>query len=561
MNLFNAMRMKFKLAILAGAAIIGFIIYYFVSFQLIHTVAVNGDLYYEIINNKDLVADILPPPEYLIEAYLVTKQLVDEGNSDKKEVLLNKLSALEKDYQDRHNYWKKTLSKGKLADFLLGDVYESGIEFLKVVTGDFIPAIKGRDTEKIEVVSAKLDQLYEQHRAKIDTVVSMTTEQTAEIEKKTKNIISKAMNGLIGFTLVLLAIIAFLSFGIGRAILQPVNAMVAFFNELAQGEGDLRKRINTNAKDEIGEMAKGFNTFLGHLHEIITDITTASRSLDVASESLAVVAGKMSDKAQDMTQQSNGVAAASEEMSASMVNIAAATEQAFSSITMTAAASEEMTATIDEIANNTGRARSITESAVSNAVTSTNKVNELGEAAGKISKVTEVITEISEQTNLLALNATIEAARAGEAGKGFAVVANEIKELAKQTAEATMQIKSQIEDIQTSSHETVKEIGQIAKVIHDVNDIVSTIAFAAGEQSLASKEIASNISQASQGVNEVNQNISQVSAVSSGVTEDIAQLNHGVGEITSNSDELKIKAGELAHMAAQLQNIVSRFSI
>lgn len=94
------------------------------------------------------------------------------------------------------------------------------------------------------------------------------------------------------------------------------------------------------------------------------------------------------------------------------------------------------------------------------------------------------ITEISEQTNLLALNATIEAARAGEAGKGFAVVANEIKELARQTADATSEIKEQIEGIQGSTSGTVSEIDEILKVINDVNEIVSNIATAVEEQSL-----------------------------------------------------------------------------
>jgi len=108
-------------------------------------------------------------------------------------------------------------------------------------------------------------------------------------------------------------------------------------------------------------------------------------------------------------------------------------------------------------------------------------------SAHAISKVTETITEISEQTNLLALNATIEAARAGEAGKGFAVVANEIKELAKQTNEATLDIKTKIEDVQVATDNTVADIEEISKVINNVNEIVVTITMAVGEQSKATK--------------------------------------------------------------------------
>jgi methyl-accepting chemotaxis protein len=145
-----------------------------------------------------------------------------------------------------------------------------------------------------------------------------------------------------------------------------------------------------------------------------------------------------------------------------------------------------MTATVWEIAQNSGKARVITETAVTKANSASKKVNELGQAALDIRKVTEAITESADQTNLLALNATIEVVRAGEAGKGFAVVANATKELARQIATATQQIKSRIEGIQNSTNETVVENGQISKVNDEVNDIVSTIATAVEEQSFSS---------------------------------------------------------------------------
>jgi methyl-accepting chemotaxis protein len=121
---------------------------------------------------------------------------------------------------------------------------------------------------------------------------------------------------------------------------------------------------------------------------------------------------------------------------------AAAMEESATNVTMVTTSSEEMSATIGEIAQNAEKARTISDQAVSKATDTSGQMDGLGRAAQGIGKVVETITEISEQVNLLALNATIEAARAGEAGKGFAVVANEIKELAKQTSEATLEIKA-----------------------------------------------------------------------------------------------------------------------
>ncbi|MFH0782664.1 MAG: methyl-accepting chemotaxis protein [Pseudomonadota bacterium] len=557
----DALKMKGKLTLMAGTAIFGFIGYFVVSYLLMEVVAVNGSLYTEIVNNKDLVADILPPPEYIIETYLVTKQVIEAKEATRRKELISRFADLEKAYRARHDFWKSRIPPGSLHTMLLVDSYEPGLKFFTLLNNDFIPAIRNNDLEKAATAEVELDRLYEQHRGKIDQVVTAANQESTAIEKKTAEIQRRVHQGLIGFTLVMLVIISFLSYSIGVAILRPVNAMVSFFMELSKGEGDLSQRIATSAKDEIGDMAQRFNTFMDKLQSLIKEIAGNSKTLQISSTSLTTIAQQLAKGAENILSRSHGVATATEEMSTNLSNVAEASEQASTNVNMVAAASEEMTATVREIAQNSGKARGITEMAVTKANSTSIKVNELGQAAVEISKVTEVITEISEQTNLLALNATIEAARAGEAGKGFAVVANEIKELAKQTATATQQIKSRIEGIQNSTTETVAEIGQISKVINEVNDIVGTIAAAVEEQSAASQEISNNISQASQGIEDVNQNVNQTSAVSSSISSDIANVNKGVQDITANSSQVDMKAQELAQLATQLQQLVGRFKV
>jgi methyl-accepting chemotaxis protein len=236
-------------------------------------------------------------------------------------------------------------------------------------------------------------------------------------------------------------------------------------------------------------------------------------------------------------------------------------EQAATNLNMVATATEQMTASVREIAQNSERARKITDEAVSKAQGTSKKVNDLGNAAQAISKVTEVITEISEQTNLLALNATIEAARAGEAGKGFAVVANEIKELAKQTAEATLEIKNQIEGVQVSTEETVADIGDICEVIAKVDETVGIIAAAVEEQSVTTQDIAGNISQASAGVQEVNGNVAQSTEVTVSISRDIAEVSQASNEMTTSSSQVNISAEELAGMAETINGMVGKFKV
>ncbi len=244
-----------------------------------------------------------------------------------------------------------------------------------------------------------------------------------------------------------------------------------------------------------------------------------------------------------------------------MISVAAVSEQAATNIDMVVTASDSMSSTIYEIARSSENARSLTDSMVYQANTVSSKVNELGNAVSNIANVTEAITEISEQTNLLALNATIEAARAGDAGKGFAVVANEIKDLAKQTAEATLDIKDNINNVQLSTGDTVMEIEKITDVINKVNDIVTVIATSVEEQSITSKEIARNLSEASQGILEVSKSVASSSAISEEIANDISDVNSSASEISSSSLEVNTNAEKLSELAAQLKQFVENFKV
>ncbi len=360
---------------------------------------------------------------------------------------------------------------------------------------------------------------------------------------------------------VIVAIAVAMWFIIGMTIVRPISAVVDGLKDIAEGEGDLTKTLNITSADEVGELAKWFNIFMEKLRAIISEISNNADSMTSASVDLSNLSGNLSEGADVTSSKSNTVATAAEEMSSNINSVAAATEQASSNMNLVATAAEEMTSTINEIAQNSEQARNITGDAVKQADDASSKIDELGRAAQEISKVTETITEISEQTNLLALNATIEAARAGEAGKGFAVVANEIKELARQTAEATQDIKDRIEGIQRSTSLSVKQVEGISKVINDVNEIVSTIATAVEEQSVTTREIAGNVAQASSGMQEVSDNIAQSSAVSSEIARDIADVNQSSNDMSNSSSQVDMSAQQLSQLAEQLKEMVGRFKI
>ena len=373
------------------------------------------------------------------------------------------------------------------------------------------------------------------------------------------NILAAKINTLTWTAGILVVIGLIVWFLLQHSVIHPLLAAAKYINAISKG--DLTQKCEVTSEDEFGEISKSLEKMADNLRNMITNISESSLTLQNSSDELDRDAADSSRGAKDMSERSSSVAAAAEEMSANMNTVAAATEEASTNISLVAEATRDMSATLNEISTNTEKTQTIASAAVAQAESASVSVNELGSAAVKIGKVTETITEISEQTNLLALNATIEAARAGEAGKGFAVVANEIKELARQTAAATREIKNQIEGIQHSTSDTVVEIKNITRVINEVNDIVITVVAAVEEQNSTTNEIAENIAQATLGIQEVTENVSQSSTVADKVASDINLVSSESKAIASRSDNLTYKANELKKLSIGLKEVMEKFKV
>jgi methyl-accepting chemotaxis protein len=395
---------------------------------------------------------------------------------------------------------------------------------------------------------------------KEDNLASIRTfkAETARLVASGKNSAFRSMSLLLAIGLIV---------GIGISIWtgyrtsRPIKNIVFMFRDIAEGDGDLTKRLAVDRADELGEQAKWFNIFVEKIRQMVHQVVGITETLNQSSGDLSSLAGRMSQGAGQMKNRSNTAAAATEEMSASIRSVAATMEQASSNMGQIVQSAEEMNATIREIAANSEKARQIVSQSVTQANQASEEINGLGGAAEEIGKVTESITEISEQTNLLALNATIEAARAGEMGRGFAVVANEIKQLAGQTAQATLEIKSRVQNIQAATRGSIERIGVISKVIHEVNDIIATISAAIEEQSTGTRLIADNVGQASEGLHQINLHITQSATTAESLAQDISQVDQEAGRISNGGREVDLSANELLRLAQELKALVGRFVV
>ncbi len=376
------------------------------------------------------------------------------------------------------------------------------------------------------------------------------------------DIVSSTSKALIIGLIVCLVLSVLLGFSISSIISEPLSRVSSNLQEMANGDftGEMPE-ADILRKDEIGEVAKSSMTLNRNMRTMICEIGEGIKTMATSSTELSAVSSQMASNSRVMSEKASSVSSAAEESSCTSSAVAVLMASSTSNLNSVACATEEMTATVSEIAVNTEKARNISKEASNQANEASSVMTVLGKAADEIGKVTEVISEISEQTNLLALNATIEAARAGDAGKGFAVVANEIKELAKQTAEATSDIKNRISGIQDSSMSAIGNIGKIAKVINDIEDIVSGIAAAIEEQASVTKDLAANISKTTSEIQDSNEKVGHTAHVSGIIAKDIAIVNDGLNDLTSGGAQVQSSADELSKLSEKLKLMIDRFKI
>lgn len=410
--------------------------------------------------------------------------------------------------------------------------------------------------------------------------------QKQEIEKTKTSVVSilesvnrmrTVMFSMSGLATILSVLIALF---ITRSITKPVNRVLNGFRDIA--EGDLTVRLEAKTRDEMGELAEGFNMFSEKLQTVIREVIENMDRLNAMSNDMAGTSTQMASSSAEMNSQAGTAAAASEQVSTNFNKVASATNQtkdsladialmtdemseAFSKVagfgkktadnvlkmaqssedissqvTHIAAAIEKVTLSLNEVAENTVQANRISQLANQRTEQINTKMEMLVISSRQIGKIVDVIKKIADQTNMLALNATIEAAGAGTAGKGFAVVAGEVKELARQSADASDEIAGQIEGIQTSVRDTVQAIEEISKIIGKIAGINGTIAASAQEQTAT--------------VGEISDSVTGTAATVKNVAENANESANLVGEIARSTDETSKTATEISRNIDELLN-------
>lgn len=325
---------------------------------------------------------------------------------------------------------------------------------------------------------------------------------------------------------------------VSRTITGPVKEVVDSIKDIAQGNGDLTKRLPIRGDNEVGELCVSFNTFVGKLHGIISQVSETAVMLASSSSELQASSRGMSQSTAALSSQSTSLATAGEEMSATSSDIA-------NSCHLAADNAGGASRKAKEGADIAGDSISVMQTIAARVKSAADTVEMLGNRSDQIGTIVGTIEDIADQTNLLALNAAIEAARAGEQGRGFAVVADEVRALAERTTRATKEIGEMIKSIQKETKDAVytmeqsvaqveqgsnhaaasgRSLQEILEIISSVTEQISQIATAAEEQTSTTREISQNVSSLNELAHQNSSSINETAVAANGVSRQAEEL-------------------------------------
>ncbi|GAA0712283.1 hypothetical protein GCM10010199_10380 [Dactylosporangium roseum] len=392
-----------------------------------------------------------------------------------------------------------------------------------------VPAVKAGDDAALHAAERDLLPYFIAADDAGDALQAIEAERAkatmAEGTKATRN----ARTLVITVILAALALAVALALGIGRIIARPLAETVDAMRSLA--EGRLDRRLAVRGRDELAQMGTALNTALDSFSNTLRQIGANARTLAGSAQDLTTVADKMNRSADESATQANRASMTAGQVSQNVHTVATG--------------AEEMSASIREIAKNAATATNVASRAVQVADATNATIAKLAKSSAEIGNIIKVINSIAEQTNLLALNATIEAARAGDAGKGFAVVAGEVKELARETGNATEDISRRVVAAQADTQAAVSAIEQISTIIAQIDELQTAIATAVEQQSATTNEMGRSASEAATGSTQIADNIGVVASATSSATE---------GARTTAQ-----AATELSRMAGELERLVGSF--
>lgn len=439
------------------------------------------------------------------------------------------------------------LDKG-IANVTEDEKHLAGTPFVALATKSKLTILRIREivteylanNDKIMASTGDIDKLNGQMRQELDQLTEKS--MVAGFDFFRSRIVT-----LLVVVLIIALVVATVMLMLSRSIIMPINSMTNVLKDIADGEGDLTKRLPEDRTDEIGAACRQFNIFIDKLHGIIGKVARTTVQVATDSAQLHATAKQMYSGVEDVSIQVGTVATAGEEMSATSSEITRNCQYAAEGSQKATAAAVSGARVVDEtIAVMTSISDRVKKSAQA--------VEHLGSRSDQIGQIVGTIEDIADQTNLLALNAAIEAARAGEQGRGFAVVADEVRALAERTTRATKEIGEMIRMIQQETK------GAVVTMEEGVTEVALGSEKAAGS-GRALDNILEQINAVTTQIHQIASAAEEQTATTSEISSNMLQITRVMGQTAKGSQETSVAADQLSRHADELRQIVGQFKL
>ena len=393
----------------------------------------------------------------------------------------------------------------------------------------------------------KANESFSSIRNMLDVAGETVNKRSQSALEQASDKISSLKNAELVAILVAMLLAAIFGYLVPKRLNERVSHLADRIKEIAEGDGDLTQRINSTAKDELGDLAHEFDGFVERLRGIISSIRQQSQSLGGMTSDLGHASERTSGVTMNLVNASNSIVSAAHEMSMSSQQMAGVAHETASEAQTSSQLTTQGIAAVNS-------SQAAIDSLVSDINDALSRATELERSSEAIASVLEVIRNIAEQTNLLALNAAIEAARAGEQGRGFAVVADEVRTLATRTQDSTNEIETMIDqlkvNVQASSHAIQNSRNNADTTVSNFDEVIRI--FGSLQESFGKvQEMAAQTAQATQ----------EQSTVSDEINENLSSMKHQTDEVQSVSELVQAQSRKISDLFEELDRQVGSFKV